>query len=72
MRQLQPALFVRELINRRKCYPADLRDVLTRTYTLRQTADYTQQWVTDVQASRALRRTRSYLGALHPEGGEAS
>jgi uncharacterized protein (UPF0332 family) len=66
------ATFVRELINRRKNYPADLRDVLARTYTLRQTADYTQQWVTDVQASRALRRTRSFLVALQAVGGETT
>lgn len=66
------ATFVRELINRRKRYPGDLRDVLPRTYTLRQTADYTEQWVTDTQASRALRRTRSFLLALQPEGGKAS
>lgn len=64
------AAFARELINRRKRYPADLRDVLARTYTLRQTADYTRQWVTDVQASRALRRTRTFLTAIR--GGETT
>ena len=29
------ALFVRELINRQKLYPAELRDTLTRKYRLR-------------------------------------
>src|ERR1700752_2684484 len=36
-----PGQFVGQLINRRKLYPATLRDTLARTYQLRQTADYT-------------------------------
>lgn len=61
--------FVRELINQRKRYPADLRDVLTRTYTLRQAADYTLQWVSDIQALRALRRARMFVMAIRGDGG---
>jgi uncharacterized protein (UPF0332 family) len=34
------ARFSGQLINRRKLYPVRLRDVLLRTLTLRQTADY--------------------------------
>lgn len=63
------AVFVRELINRRKRYPPGLRDVLTRTYTVRQIADYALQWVSEVQAVRALRRTRTFLEALQGSGG---
>src|SRR5713101_9744452 len=34
------AQFAGELVNRRKLYPAELRDVLTRLIELRQVADY--------------------------------
>jgi uncharacterized protein (UPF0332 family) len=61
------ATFVGELINRRKVYPAELRDVLMRTQALRNTADYEPHWVTETQATRALRRTRTFVEAL--EGG---
>ena len=62
--------FVGQLINRRKLYSADLRDVLERTFSLRQTADYRSDQVTEVQASRALRRTRALVEAIQTrEGG---
>src|SRR5579859_1638869 len=50
------AAFARELIQRRKTYPADMRDVLARTHTLRQAADYTRDVISEVQAARELRR----------------
>jgi len=60
--------FVRDLISRRKRYPSDLRDVLTRTYLLRLTADYQHDMVSATQAGRALRRTRQFVQAVQ-EGG---
>jgi uncharacterized protein (UPF0332 family) len=68
--QLQ-ATFTRELIIRRKRYPAELRDVLPRAYLLREAGDYKRDMVSEVQAARALRRTRTFLQALQSQGGEA-
>ncbi len=65
------AHFAGELIARRKLYPSGMRDVLSRTYLLRVTADYTPDVVSETQASRALRRTRSMLEVLVERGGEA-
>lgn len=64
------ATFVGELINRRKVYPAELRDVLARTHSLREAADYKREFVSETQASRALRRTRSFVETINPPGGE--
>ena len=61
--------FVGTLINRQKRYPSDLRDVLSRNLILRQTADYEPIQVTQVQAYRAVRRTRTFLGAIQEKGG---
>lgn len=58
------AQFVGQLINRRKVYPVELRDVLSRTVILRRVADYTLQYVTQIEAFRALRRTRAFLEAI--------
>ena len=55
------AEFVGQLVNRRKLYSPDLRDALERTYGLRQRGDYTRDFVTELEASRALRRTVSFL-----------
>ncbi|MDQ2741322.1 MAG: hypothetical protein M3Z66_03360, partial [Chloroflexota bacterium] len=55
------AHFAGELIVRLKLYPSIMRDVLSRTYLLRVTADYTRDVVSETQASRALRRTRCML-----------
>ena len=57
------------LITRRKIYPAELRDALARTFKLRQAADYTRDVVSEAQASRALRRTRSFVEAVQMRGG---
>lgn len=64
------AAFVGELINRRKVYPADLRDVLARTHSLREAADYKREFVSETQASRALRRARSFVETINSPGGE--
>jgi uncharacterized protein (UPF0332 family) len=58
------AEFIGQLINRRKVYPPSLREVLERSYTLRQLADYQTEFVTEVQASRALRRARQFVETI--------
>jgi hypothetical protein len=55
---------VTQLINRRKLYPGGLRDTFERLYTLRQTADYEQGQVSQVQANRAVRRARELVEAV--------
>jgi uncharacterized protein (UPF0332 family) len=64
------AQFVGELINRRKRYPSPFRETLIRGLRLRQTADYTTERVSDVQASRGLARARAFVAAIRAEGGE--
>ena len=64
------AQFAGTLVNSRKLYPASLRDTLPQNLMFRQRADYEDQDVTDVQAQRALRRTRQFLDAIYSEGGE--
>jgi uncharacterized protein (UPF0332 family) len=59
-----PAQFVGQLINRRKLYPPSMRDTLSRTYLLRQTADYAEDGVTRIEAERALRRAREFVSAI--------
>ncbi|MBI2760094.1 MAG: HEPN domain-containing protein [Chloroflexi bacterium] len=63
--------FVEQLIDRRKVYPASMRDLLSRTILLRQTADYRAEHITQIQASRAVRRTREFLEAIQAKGGGA-
>ena len=58
------AQFVTQLINRRKVYPAELRDTLNRLATLRRTADYQTDDIGRPQAERALRRARTFVQAL--------
>ncbi|OGY28418.1 MAG: hypothetical protein A2802_01935 [Candidatus Woykebacteria bacterium RIFCSPHIGHO2_01_FULL_43_29] len=66
------AQFIGELINRQKRYPTDVRDVLERTYALRETADYEVGHVSNTQASRALRRARTFVTAIQVRGAERS
>jgi hypothetical protein len=66
-----PAQFVGQLINRRELYPSTLRDVLTRNYLLRRTADYTADEISRTEANRALGRTRNFIAATATEGGES-
>jgi uncharacterized protein len=56
--------FVGQLVNRRKLYPPELRDVLLRTLELRHVADYRHEQVSGTQAGRALRRSRALLEAV--------
>ena len=58
------AEFVGRLINRRRQYPPSLRQVLARNLTLRHTADYAPDQVTERQVSRALQRTRDFFAAV--------
>jgi uncharacterized protein (UPF0332 family) len=62
--------FVGQLINRRKLYATGLRDVLMRNLELRLAADYRREQVTQVQASRVLRRTRDFVEAVRVTEGE--
>jgi len=61
--------FVGQLVNRRKLYPPAVRDTLQHTYQLRQTADYTDDLVSQTQALRALRRAREFLLVVGENGG---
>lgn len=63
------AQFVTHLIDRRKVFPASLRDTLNRTATLRRAADYTTDEVSQVQAERAIRRARTFVQATQGGGG---
>ncbi|HZC00745.1 MAG TPA: HEPN domain-containing protein [Gammaproteobacteria bacterium] len=65
-----PAQFEGMLINRRKLYPTQLRGTLGHLYGLRQTADYDEDPVTQTEANRALRRTRTFVQAMQERGGE--
>jgi uncharacterized protein (UPF0332 family) len=67
--QFVQAKFVGELINQRKRYDAQLRRVLSDNQSLRDKADYRPELVTDIQASRALRRTRLFMTAVRQKGG---
>jgi uncharacterized protein (UPF0332 family) len=60
------AQFAGTLIARRKLYPSDLRDVLSRAMVLRQTADYKVGLVTRVQAERMVRATQGFLAVTQP------
>ena len=64
------ARFNGDLINRRKRFPPDLRDVLESTFRLRATADYNRlEHVTEVQAARAVRRAERFVAAVAQVGG---
>ncbi len=60
--------FVGLLVNRRKIYPTSLRTVLEQNRALRRTADYKRDRVSEVQAQRAVRRTRELLAAVRERG----
>lgn len=52
------------LINRRKRYPASLRDVLSEASSARQTADYSRLRTTEKEARYLLRRSRDFVEAI--------
>lgn len=58
------AQFAGQLINRRKFYGAELRNILPRAYAVRRTGDYDTQQVTRTDAERALARTRLFVQAI--------
>jgi uncharacterized protein (UPF0332 family) len=58
------------LVNRRKLYPTELRGVLARNATLRLSADYKEEPVTETEAMRAVRRSREFLRMIQSEGTE--
>jgi uncharacterized protein (UPF0332 family) len=58
------AEFIGQLINRRKLYPAGLRDTLIRGLALRRTADYSRLLADQTRASRALRRSVEFVEAV--------
>src|SRR6266851_1832395 len=60
--------FVGLLVNRRKLYPAELRDTLALNLKVRQAADYGLDHVTETQANRALRRTHRFVAAVERGG----
>jgi uncharacterized protein (UPF0332 family) len=58
------AQFVGQLINRRKRYPADLRNTLEQNYRLREAADYRRDPVSEVRAARAARRAETFVATV--------
>jgi uncharacterized protein (UPF0332 family) len=58
------AAFVGQLINRRKLYPARLRQVLMRNMSLRHAADYESDPVSQVRAEHSLQRSREFVNAV--------
>lgn len=60
---------VGQLINRRKVYSSQLRDTLSRTLELRQRGDSGMEQVSEVQASRALRRASAFVEAIRGQWG---
>src|SRR5918992_3066735 len=69
--QFVQAQFVGVLINKRKRYESELRRVLADKQSLRDKTDYRPEFVTPIQASRALRRTRQFVTAIRQRGGAA-
>src|SRR5919197_2298802 len=64
--------FVGVFINQRHLYETQLRRVLSDNPNLRDKADYRPELVNATQASRALRRTRTFVAAVRQRGGVAS
>ena len=61
--------FVGVLLNQRHLYDTQLRRVLSDNQNLREKADYRPEVVNATQASRALRRTRTFVAAVQQRGG---
>ena len=53
-----------QIISRRHRYPTDLRGVMNENYLVRVQADYSPKAVTQVVASRALRRAERFVRAI--------
>jgi len=63
------AQFAGQLINRRRRYPSTLRRILGENMVLRQTADYERSTISEIQAYRAVRRSREFVEAVQRESG---
>lgn len=63
------AQFVGQLVNRRKLYPAQFRDLLNQVRRVREQGDYSSQPVSESQAARALARARGFVDAVTAQGG---
>jgi len=64
------AQFAGQLINRRKRYPTSLRQTLSENMDLRHAADDETNVISEIQAHRALRRSREFVNAVQrKEGG---
>lgn len=61
------AEFIGQLVNRRKTYSARFRTTLAQNRELRDRADYSAYFVTEVQARRALERCRALVAAVREE-----
>ena len=61
--------FVGVFIKQRHLYDRELRRVLADNQILRDKADYRPELVNATQASRALRRTRTFVAAVRQRGG---
>jgi uncharacterized protein (UPF0332 family) len=62
------ARFVGDLMNRRRMYPAQMREALFRGMELRLTADYKTERVSAIQASRQVARARAFVDAIIAKG----
>ena len=64
--------FVGVLINQCHLYETQLRRVLADNQNLREKVDYRPELVNATQASRALRRSRTFVAAVRQRGGVTS
>jgi uncharacterized protein (UPF0332 family) len=64
------AQFVGHLINRRKLYPSELRQILQSIREYREKADYRDEWVTEREAARAVRQARAFVESIRAGEGK--
>ena len=64
------AQFVGQLINRRRLYPTNLRRNLNENMALQHTSDYEVDNISEIQAYRAVRRTREFVNAVQKKVGD--
>ncbi len=61
------AQFIGQLINRKHLYPASLRRTLHENMLLRHIADYDIDTASEIQAHRAVRRSKDFVDAIVKE-----
>ncbi len=66
-----PGQFDGLLINRRHIYPTELRGILSRNFGVRLDADYRENPVTQTEAGRSLRRSRTFVRAVQSATSES-